>query len=346
MDAIYRRLSHFPLIKYNYSLKFLFVAFVGIHIPLIGIIFFVLNSPAELLSSKAVIMLVLGLTLASTGVTLYVLRRLLSPLLLSDKALKEYMSRGVLPALPTHFPDEAGRLMMLIQETINHLDRLSTEKRQMASLVTHNLRTPLNQIVALCELVKIDTEHLNTYIGQIETITKSQLDTLSRLLEQLAATVSSIGHVELLEYDVNSFIQDEVLKLKSAFAQKNINVIQNLSKENLHTNRSKSNLSLVLQNLLSNAVKFSYDGQSVTITTARKDNQIQISVKDEGLGFSEKYAKTLFDDARKSGRKGTANEPSVGLGLHLSKKIIEQTGGSLQAHSDGDGKGACFTITF
>jgi len=124
MNIVYHQLSRVPIIRYNYSLKFLFVAFIGIQIPLVGIIAYALSSPESLFSSKIIIITTLIFTLLSTAVTLYVLNKLLAPLLMTDKALKDYMNDGLIPNLPTDYKDEAGKLMVLIQNTISHLNQL------------------------------------------------------------------------------------------------------------------------------------------------------------------------------------------------------------------------------
>lgn len=346
MDSIYRRLSTIPIIKHNYSLKFLFVAFIGIHIPLIGIIGFAVTNSSSYFSAKIIVITALIFTLLSTTVTLYFLNKLLAPLLMSDKALKDYIDTGVIPSLPTTYNDEAGKLMALVQETIHHLDKLATDKQEITTLVSHNLRTPLNQIVGFCELIKIDTDNLKDYVDRIESVTKLQLRNLSDLLNQLMETGTQIDASHNMSYDINTFVSEELDKVMDTVEAKNLTLSLNLSHDFLATNKSQNNLSLVFQNLISNAVKFSYNNGEVIVSTRKLGENIEIEVRDQGLGFSKRYQKNIFKDARSTGRKGTNNEPSVGLGLHLSKKIIEQSGGSLSAFSDGDGKGARFIITF
>lgn len=344
MDFIYRRLSQIPVIKHNYSLKFLFVAFIGIHVPLIGIITYALTNSSNYFSAKIVIITALLFTLLSTAVTLYFLNKLLAPLLMSDKALKDYINTGALPNLPKTYGDEAGKLMALIQETIQHLDKLANDKQEITTLVSHNLRTPLNQIVGFCELIKIDADNLKEYVEKIESVTKLQLRSLSDLLNQLMATGTTLNTSNALEYNLNVFIEDEIEGVMDSIKAKDLKLTLHLTDELLTTNKSKNNLSLVFQNLISNAIKFSYRYGEISVATRRLGDHIEIEVRDEGLGFSASYQPSLFKDARTTGRKGTNNEPSVGLGLHLSKKIIEQSGGGLTAFSDGDGKGARFII--
>ena len=100
----------------------------------------------------------------------------------------------------------------------------------------------------------------------------------------------------------------------------------------------------VLKNLVSNAIKFSHPGTAVELAVYQKENKTFFDVKDSGMGFEPAVAEHLFDRFTKSGRKGTAGEPSTGIGLYLSRKIIKHHKGQLLASSSGHGKGATFTI--
>lgn len=106
----------------------------------------------------------------------------------------------------------------------------------------------------------------------------------------------------------------------------------------------RQSLSEVFSNLLSNAIKFSNKESEIIFEGQDSKLGLDITIKDFGVGFGEATKKTLF---RKfiPGHMGTNGEPSTGLGLYLSKRIIENHGGSLEAFSDGLNKGATFTIS-
>lgn len=101
----------------------------------------------------------------------------------------------------------------------------------------------------------------------------------------------------------------------------------------------------VVKNLLSNAIKFSYPGTEVKVSTYKKDAKTFIDITDSGMGFEPQVAERLFDRFTKNGRKGTAGEPSTGIGLYLSRKIVKHHKGALTASSNGKGTGATFTIS-
>lgn len=343
MNKIYNTLHKIPFLEKSYNLKFLFIAFLGIHIPLIGIIIFLVNNKNNYLSKVAVITITLLFTLIAATITLVILNKLLAPLTASKKALKNFLEKNELPNLPTIFKDEAGELMSLIQQSLTSLDALGKEKQQITALVSHNLRTPLNQILGLCQLMEIDKENSNVYLESITKITQLQLNSLSELLNQLMNNNLNLA-ISKDKFNLIELINEESKKLALDYKNKNMAIeIQNPDKvEDITSNKSK--IALILHNLLSNALKFSFEGGKVMIAISQKEERTFIKIIDNGIGFNKDYKKLLFKDVRNNGKTGTKGEPSLGLGLHLCKRTIQQINGDLIAESAGTNKGASFTI--
>ena len=114
---LYSQLSKIAFLKNRYVAKFLFVAFLGIHIPLIGLVFFVVYLEHHL-SPMNVFLITLVLTLFATVITLIILKNLMIPVMKGSKALLEYRNNLTIPQLPTEYTDEAGVMMRNIQATI------------------------------------------------------------------------------------------------------------------------------------------------------------------------------------------------------------------------------------
>src|SRR5690606_12091761 len=111
----YHKLSQVSFLK-KYSYKFLFVAFLGIHIPLLGIIMYALF--ATTISTTTFILITLGLTLGATALTLKVLDALLDPIIKGKNALNAFVQDKTVPDLPTNYTDEVGEMLRNIQFTI------------------------------------------------------------------------------------------------------------------------------------------------------------------------------------------------------------------------------------
>ncbi len=114
----YKALSGIGFLTKSYTMKFLFVAFLGIHVPLIGIVVYVgLWAPGNI-QPVTLLLLTLGFTLAATAATLFVLNKLLEPVKLAMQSLEDYVATRKVPNLPKHFPDEVGVLLQSIQHTV------------------------------------------------------------------------------------------------------------------------------------------------------------------------------------------------------------------------------------
>lgn len=119
MTSIYSSLSNTKLLSGNYALKFLFVGFLGIHVPLIGVII-ALTSGYN--SGTAIFFTTLGCTLVACALTLYLLHALLAPIRASNKALTNYLTKNEVPQLPQNYNDDAGKLMQQIQQLTERLE--------------------------------------------------------------------------------------------------------------------------------------------------------------------------------------------------------------------------------
>mgnify|MGYP001076979003 FL=1 len=102
----------------------------------------------------------------------------------------------------------------------------------------------------------------------------------------------------------------------------------------------------VLTNLLHNAIKFSPREEKIRIEVKKNRRQVQINLVDQGIGFaSTDDIQRVFDRFTHLKRKGTEGEPTTGVGLYLSRKIVRQHKGEIEAYSAGENKGSTFSIT-
>lgn len=338
---LYTRLERVKWLR-KYSRKFLFVAFLGIHLPLIGLLIFALTT--NYFSIPAVIFTVLGSTLIATLLTLTMLNKLLEPLFMAQDSLREFCAYGIEPELPTHFKDEAGVLMRDISVTINKLTSTLSEKQDLMRLLGHDLRTPAINTISLAELIdKNNTpDEIQTIKRDLQRSADQSLHMINQILEWLEGEdqASSMGSPVQLESMV-------IESIKSVFAiarKKNIEISYDIS-SNLSTRIVPSALSRVIQNLLVNAIKFSDPGKQVEVVIERNEGDIKISVHDHGVGFSPEQEERLFDKFTEMSRQGTEGEASTGLGLYLSKKLVRNMRGDIHAHSAGPGQGAAFIVS-
>lgn len=342
---IYNYLSGLPFLK-KYSHKFLFIAFLGIHVPLIGIILYIVLGKQEVLSPSSVILIILGLTLLATGVTLFLLDQLLVPLIESKKALKAYIKNKTLPNLPVTYKDEAGILMQKVQSTIISLDELMRAKEDLFSLVSHDLRSPLNRIIGITDIMKEEctNNEIATYIEMISVESQRQLELLSSILQQLKYEQLEINEDKKEVVSLSQLVQTIKNTLQTALDQKNLELQVDIP-ETLKVRVDRQLFSQVLQNLLHNSCKFSFPDSTIQIKVEQNDKEVKILVKDRGIGFEEGDAEKYFQRFTKYGKQGTSGEKSTGIGLYLSRRIVERHAGTLNGYSDGPNTGAKYVVS-
>ncbi|MBO9565853.1 MAG: HAMP domain-containing histidine kinase [Niastella sp.] len=346
MHPIYDKLSRVRFLSRSYTFKFLFIAFLGIHVPLIGLLIFVLLATG-VISTGAILLITLLLTLGATAATLFILNGLLAPLRQSQHTLKLFLNEHELPQLPTHYADEAGQLMQHIQLTLTELNSVLEEKKDLTALLSHDLRTPLRNVQTYAGIIQEQTlsaEEVKEIAEGITESAKEQQLILENILEILRMDYLFQDSSQLEAVSLAHLVDDILQSMQPIAANKQIALttdVRHTGSVHVHADLFKQ----VLKNLVGNAIKFSHPGTSVLIRIQQQDHQTIIEVIDSGIGFDTAISEQLFERFTKSGRKGTAGEPTTGLGLYLSRKIIRHQRGDLIAHSAGAGKGATFTIS-
>ena len=153
---LYTSLSKIKYLDKSYSFKYLFISFLGVHIPLIGIIAFIVISGIKSMLPVQVIEWVLVFTLVACAITLWVQNALAKPIIMTKNALHNYLNNKTLPRLPVIFNDEAGLLMAHTNIALHELDSLIKEKRDFIYLLSHDLKVPLQNVITMVQLMQED----------------------------------------------------------------------------------------------------------------------------------------------------------------------------------------------
>ncbi len=333
-------------LKKSYVLKFLSIAFIGIHVPLIGLIIFLLIVPAQTLDIYLTLGVVLGATLLATILTLYILKGLLAPMKLADKALKEYRSNREIISVPTEYPDEAGMLLKNIHSTLYDIEAFAEERENLISLITHDIRNHISGMSGMANLIQMETskDDVDEYANLIIQKGEESINFITETLNLLEAETFLLDQEDFERIQLKPFVSKQVEKTKSSHLDKNVDFqieIEDDDKINAHP----IFFSQILQNLISNAIKFSNENGHIQITGEKNSDDYRLQIKDEGVGFEPENSETIFDKFTKERQTGTENEPTVGLGLYLTKMLVEKHGAKIKASSKGSNQGAVFTIT-
>ncbi len=258
---------------------------------------------------------------------------------------------------------EAAILMMIVDVTERHLaeeelksktlelQNLNQEKDKLFSIVAHDLRNPFNSIIGFSDLLaqkarELAPEKISDYAQVVRQSAASVHDLLDNLLVwasiQMRGAELGIEAICIAEVSAAS-----VTPLLQMAKEKDI-VIDNRTNDHKIFG-DESLVRIVLRNLISNAIKFSKSGSVVTISADKiaepASNMIRISVRDDGIGMSEKTLRNLFDLRSAISKVGTAGESGTGLGLYLCRDIVERHGGSITVDSKlGHGTSVHFTL--
>lgn len=223
--------------------------------------------------------------------------------------------------------------------------RLSNEtKDRFFSIIAHDLKNPLQGLLFTSDLLvkNIDNYDKETIKNKTQQFYKTAGE-LSGLLENMLNWArSQSGRITFQPelFDLNKIIFDTIDLFEENTKLKNISIeFSTNGNNNIFADRNL--LGAVIRNLISNAVKFSGNDTSVSIITLKSEKQIQVSVKDNGIGMSEQEIQTLFkiDTTTPTGNKSP--EKGTGLGLIICKDFIEKHNGSIWAESQ-PGKGSTF----
>ncbi len=236
---------------------------------------------------------------------------------------------------------EEASALRLSNEKLQSLDRL---KDDFMSSVTHELRTPLTSIRALAELMRDDPAMEAAQRQQFLGLVVAEAERLSRLVNQvldMAKIESGNADWQAVEVDLAALLQQAVLTTAELFRERGATVALQLPPQAPRLRSDPDRLLQVLLNLLSNAAKFVPAGQGrVELRLRVQARQLTVEVQDNGPGVAPEQQALVFEKFRQGG--DAADRPQgTGLGLPISRRIIEHFGGRLWLKSV-PGQGACF----
>jgi len=240
---------------------------------------------------------------------------------------------------------EYNQLNEKLKQANTKLEKLNKTKNEFMGMAAHDLKSPLNGIFLACETIKMEDYEQNLVrdiIGLVSEQTIFMINLINSLLD-----VSSIEAETFKLNLVHDFVDDvveECVKSHRIFAEKRgLTFIRNY-KAGFKINFDPAKLRQVLDNLFSNAIKYSNENTNVCVDVESDNNHLIIKVKDEGPGIPEIYLKEVFKPFSKI--KEIENKTglmSSGLGLSISKKLIEAHGGNISLET-AEGQGCLFII--
>ncbi|MEO7697363.1 MAG: ATP-binding protein [Chryseolinea sp.] len=226
----------------------------------------------------------------------------------------------------------------------NHqLSDLNHEKDTLMGIVAHDLKSPLNRIKGLADLMELEgglVENQHQYLKMTKDATQSGLDLIMDLLDAHKIEEDVVPNYS--SFDISQFLLDKIRSFTPAAESKGIHLhINKIESEQIDMDANY--LHRIIDNLLTNAIKFSDRNTSIEISATKSGDELMISLKDQGQGFTEKDKQQLFQKFKKLSARPTAGESSNGLGLAIVKTLVDRLKGKIELVSD-PGKGSQFTV--
>jgi PAS domain S-box-containing protein len=228
-----------------------------------------------------------------------------------------------------------------LYETLSERNR---RKDQFLAMLAHELRNPLAPIrnaVSIMKLADLQDEKLRW----VRDVVDRQLRQLTRLVDDLldAARISS-GQVKLrrARIEVDEFLREAIEVAQLMTARKRQALIVRRPSEPVYVDADAARMSQVVANLLSNASRFTGEGGTIWLTCEATAEHLSIAVRDNGPGIEESLLGSIFEIFVRSG--DPMADEGLGIGLWLAKGFVDEHGGTLEAHSEGRGKGAEFIM--
>jgi len=236
---------------------------------------------------------------------------------------------------------------LIVLRDITEFKEMNQMREDFMATLTHDLRVPiLAEGTTLKFFLKGIFGNLTDKQKEaLENMLESNTDLLRMVTSLLDAYKYDSGNIELFKEQVQlkKLVQDCVAELTPSARKNNQSLTNNVSKEIPYLNIDKNEIKRVLRNLISNSITYTPKGGSISVNAENNDNEVIISIKDTGKGIAEAELEKIFDrffsKAKKFRKVGT------GLGLYLSKQIVEKHSGKIWAESNlGEGSTFYFSL--
>lgn len=239
------------------------------------------------------------------------------------------------------------RIEMALKEAKESAEAANLAKDRFLAMLSHELRTPLAPVLITVAGMEADPMLPDSVRREIAMVRRN-VELESKLIDDLL-DVSRIATGKLPLHpepvDMNEAMRHVCSICRVQVLEKNLRLEVRLDAEAGRALADPARLQQVMWNLLKNAIKFTPEGGAVAVTTYRPENgRVRFQVKDTGIGFEPDAVAHMFDAFEQGGERITRKFGGLGLGLAISKSLIDQHHGTLTAESPGAGKGAVFTV--
>ncbi len=250
-----------------------------------------------------------------------------------------------------NFAQELARRISLALENARlyrEAQEANRTKDEFLATLSHELRTPLNAILGWTQILrakKLDEITTSRAFEAIERNAKAQAELIEDLLD-VSRIITGRLRLELEPVELWGSVDAALDSVRPAADAKGVRMECHVARDSSMIAGDRRRLQQIVWNLLSNAVKFTPAGGLVTVTLETLQSVAKLTVSDTGKGISPQFLPHVFDRFRQAETMVSRTVGGLGLGLSIARHLVELHGGVIEASSEGDGRGATFTVTF
>lgn len=241
-----------------------------------------------------------------------------------------------------------ARLYQAEQRARREADLANRAKDEFLAVVSHELRTPLNAILGWSKLLSRKDFDERRRASAIETVERNAI-AMAQLIEDLldmSRVVSGKLRLNVQRAVLAQIVEAAVESVRPSASGKGVALHLDFDPTAPDMVGDPTRLQQIVWNLLSNAVKFTPKGGIIYVGLRHVDSQLEVTVRDTGRGVEAAFLPHVFDAFRQGQSATASSRGGLGLGLAITKQLVELHGGRIEAKSEGPGRGATFTALF
>lgn len=243
--------------------------------------------------------------------------------------------------------DEREKMLVSERAAREQAEQAGRMKEEFVATLSHELRTPLNAILGYITLMREEEEGNDELLKKIEVIERNAL-AQKHLIEDLLDTnriITGKLRLDVQPVDLGSMIEAALDTLRPQAFSKGVRLGKVTDCSPILVRGDPSRLQQVLWNLVNNAIKFTPSGGRIEVVLERVNSHVEVSVSDTGIGIEPDQLANIFERFTQVDSSSTRRYGGLGLGLAISKTLVEMHGGTILAKSPGKGKGATFRVS-
>ncbi len=277
----------------------------------------------------------LGTLLLSYILIFYLTRQQIKPIKAMGVAAQKYAKGDFRPRIDKTGVEEIDELVVAFNNMADSLSRVEDTRRSFLQNVSHDMRTPMTTISGFVDGIldgTIPPEQYNYYLGLVSAETKRLTRLVSTMLEMTEIESGKLAENKSA-FDICELATRVVLSFENKFVSKNLKLKMEIPPEPLMCFGNADALYRVVYNLVENAIKYSFDEGTITVTLTSNAGQAVVSVHNTGMGIRADDLPFVFDRFYKTDKSRGLDTTSMGLGLYITKTIVEKNGGNILARS-------------